>query len=111
MSNKAKSKKQRQEERDILDDYHKLVTEEALEPLYNLFVQWKEGTLPYNELTEHIHVFHKRNQEIFKEFNYGPQGDLLLYAKLKLGRLTDEDIEQYGWLLERWGYSDTVKLE
>ena len=84
MSTKSESKLQRQEEQEILDEYHKMVTEEALEPLYKLFLEWKQGTLPYYNLTEHIHLFHKRNQEIFKEFNYGERDELVLYAKMKL---------------------------
>lgn len=103
----AKSKQQRQEEREILDEYHKMVTEDALEPLYEIFLEWKKGNLPYNELTEEIHLFHKKNQEIYKDFNYSERTDLLLYAKMKLGRLNDEDIADYGWILQRWGYGET----
>lgn len=104
MSRKQKSN--HQGEREILDAYHKLVTEEGLEPLFRLFLEWKEGTLPYYELTEHIHDFHKRNQEIYKEFNYTEREELVLYAKMKLGRLSEEDIHRYGRLLETWGYND-----
>lgn len=106
MGNKSKSKLQRQEEQEILDEYHKQVTEEVLEPLYRLFLEWKQGTFPYYELTEHIHLFHKQNQEIFKEFNYGNRNELILYAKMKLGRLSEEDVAQYKWLLEQWGYDN-----
>lgn len=102
----AKSKLERQEERLILDEYHKKVTEDALEPLYNMFLEWKQGKLLYHELTEQIHLFHKRNQEIYKDFNCSERNDLLLYAKMKLGRLTDEDIVNDGWRLERLGYED-----
>lgn len=99
-----KSKLQRQEEREILDEYHRIVTEEALEPLFKSFLEWRQGELPYYELTEHIHQFHKRNQDIYKEFNYTERDVLVLYAKMKLGRLSHEDISQYGRLLDRWGY-------
>ncbi len=37
VGNKSKSKLQRQEEREIFDEYHEQVTEEALELLYRLF--------------------------------------------------------------------------
>lgn len=53
----------RQQEREIIDEHHKLVTEQALEPLYQFFLQWKSGALPYFELTELIHAFHKKNQK------------------------------------------------
>lgn len=42
-------KQRRQEERKLLDEYHKIVTEEALEPLYQSFLVWKQGGLPYFE--------------------------------------------------------------
>lgn len=106
MGKTKKSKLQRQEERQILDEYYKMVTQEALEPLFQSFLDWKQGTLPYYELTERIHLFHKRNQEIYKEFNYTERNELVLYAKMKLGRLTDEDVIQHRWILERWGYQD-----
>jgi hypothetical protein len=69
-----------------------LVTEQALEPLYGSFLEWKSGSLPYFELTELIHLFHKKNQEIYKDFTYTDHNELLLLAKMKLGRLTEEDI-------------------
>ena len=46
MGGEKKSKQQRQEERRLLDDYHQLVTEEALEPLFQDFLKWKQGALP-----------------------------------------------------------------
>ncbi|WP_156411069.1 hypothetical protein [Paenibacillus sp. Soil787] len=51
-------------------------------------------------------IFHKKNQEIYKDFEYTGRNELVLLAKMKLGRLTEEDISEYGWLLERWGYED-----
>jgi hypothetical protein len=39
-----------------------------LKPLYHSFMEWKQGTFPYFEQTERIHLFHKKNQEIYKEF-------------------------------------------
>jgi hypothetical protein len=97
---------ERQQERELIDEYHKLVTEQALEPLYQSFLEWKQGTVPYFELTERIHLFHKKNQEIYKEFEYTSRNELVLLAKMKLGRLDENDIAEYGWLLERWGYED-----
>jgi hypothetical protein len=94
----------RQQEREIIDEYHKLVTEQVLEPLYQSFLEWKSGALPYFELTELIHLFHKKNQEIYKDFEYTDRKELLLLAKLKLGRLTEDDIVENKRLLERWGY-------
>jgi hypothetical protein len=106
MENKAERKIRRQQERELLDEYHKMVTEQALEPLFQSFLEWKQGTLPYNELTELIHLFHKKNQDIYKEFEYTPRSELVLYAKFKLGRLSEEDVTEYRWILERWGYQD-----
>ncbi|MDF2964013.1 MAG: hypothetical protein K0S39_5748 [Paenibacillus sp.] len=107
MESRFTSKQQkRQQEREIIDEYHKLVTEQALEPLYQAFLEWKLGKLSYFELTELIHLFHKKNQEIYKDFEYVGRKELLLLAKMKLGRLTEEDIIENKWLLERWGYED-----
>ena len=104
MERKSGSKQKRQQEQDLIDEYHKMVTEQALEPLYQSFLEWKQGTLPYFELTEQIHLFHKKNQEIYKDFEYTGRIELVLLAKMKMGKLTDEDISEHGWLLERWGY-------
>jgi hypothetical protein len=106
VENKEKSKLKRQKEREILDEYHKMITEQALEPLFQSFLEWKQGTLPFSDLTELIHLFHNKNQEIYKEFAYTPRNELLLYAKLKLGRLSEEDVIENRWILERWGYQD-----
>lgn len=83
-----------------------MVTEQALEPFYQSFLEWKQGTLPYFELTEQIHLFHKKNQEIYKDFEYTGRKELILLAKMKLARLTEEDILENKWLLEQWGYED-----
>lgn len=106
MVGEKKSKQQRQEEQRILDDYHQWVTEEALEPLFQDFLKWKQGALPYQELTESIHGFHKKNQDIWKEFEYTKRDYLVVYAKMKLGRLTQEDRERYGQLLSLWEYEE-----
>lgn len=40
MESKLTSKQQkRQQEREIIDEYHKLVTEQALEPMYQSFLE------------------------------------------------------------------------
>ncbi|WP_169090866.1 hypothetical protein [Paenibacillus sp. PL91] len=107
MENRLTSKQQkRQQEREIIDEYHRFVTEQALEPLYQSFLEWKSGVLPYFELTELIHQFHKENQGIYKDFEYIDRKELILLAKIKLGRLTEDDIIENKWLLERWGYED-----
>ncbi|NRF95592.1 hypothetical protein HQN89_32665 [Paenibacillus frigoriresistens] len=108
MENRLTPKQQkRHQEREIIDEYHKLVTEQALEPLYQSFLEWKSGTLPYFELTELIHLFHKKNQEIYKDFKYPDYKDLLLVAKMKLGRLYEEDNKENKRLLEFWGYENS----
>ena len=96
MERKSGSKQKRQQEQELIDEYHKIVTEEALEPLYQSFLEWKQGILPYFELTERIHLFHKKNQEIFKDFEYTGRRELVLLAKMKMGKLTDEDISEHG---------------
>ncbi|NOU92568.1 hypothetical protein GC093_04890 [Paenibacillus sp. LMG 31456] len=106
MEDKLNSKQKKQQERELLDEYHKLVTEQALDPLYQAFLDWKQATLPYYDLTERIHLFHKKNQDIYKDFEYTGRKELVLLAKLKLGRLTEEDILENKWLLEQWGYGD-----
>ena len=50
--------------------------------------------------------FHKKNQEIYKDFTYTDHKELILLAKMKMGRLTEQDINDNKWLLERWGYED-----
>ncbi|MBP1995473.1 hypothetical protein [Paenibacillus eucommiae] len=105
-SNLTPNQRKRQKEREIIDEYHKLVTEEALEPLYQSFLEWKSGALPYFELTELIHLFHKKNQGIYKDFEYTGGNRLILLAKMKLGRLTEKDIIENERLLELLGYED-----
>lgn len=107
-SNLTPKQQKRQQEREIIDEYHKLVTEEALEPLYHSFKEWKLGSLPYFELTELIHLFHKRNQEIYKDFTYIDHKEIVLLAKLKLGRLSEDDIKENKRLLEFWGHEERI---
>ncbi|WP_332628567.1 hypothetical protein [Halalkalibacter flavus] len=85
MSYSKKSKEQRKREKEILHLYHKKLTEDELDPLYESFVKWKKGELPYDELTEYIHEFHKKNQKIWSWFNYGPSEKdfMLMQAKKK----------------------------
>ncbi|MFK4997889.1 hypothetical protein ACI2OX_11970 [Bacillus sp. N9] len=66
-----------------MDQYHQKMTEDALAPLFDDFQDWKNGKLPYWELTERIHEFHKENQQIWKTFNYNGLNDewLLIQAK------------------------------
>lgn len=63
----------------------------------------KSKQVRQEELTENIHRFHRRNQEIWKEFEYTERDYLVLYAKMLLGRLTTSDIAQHGPLLDLWG--------
>ncbi|KGP74698.1 hypothetical protein [Pontibacillus yanchengensis] len=89
-----KSKAERRRDREILELYHKKVTEEALEPLYEYFEQWKNGAYPYDELTERIHEFHKENQEIYKKFNYHGGEMLVFEAKKELDMFSEKDWEK-----------------
>jgi hypothetical protein len=51
MSKQKKSKEERQRDRKKVERYHEKVSEDALEPLYKNFQEWKNGKLPYYELT------------------------------------------------------------
>ncbi|MFT9599795.1 hypothetical protein [Mesobacillus sp.] len=101
MSNKKFSKAERERNRDIVGSYHKKVTEEELQGLFNDFMLWKNGDMPYYDLTEKIHEFHKVNQKIWSKFNHNGWDDFLLVleAKKELDLLTeDEKIEYAHWL-------------
>lgn len=87
MVRRKKSKEERKRDREIVELYHQRVTEEALEPLYENFQKWKSGKLPYYELTEHIHEFHKLNQKIWSRFNTNDEF-LIFQAKRDLNLLT-----------------------
>ncbi|MGY0692480.1 hypothetical protein ACW2QC_06750 [Virgibacillus sp. FSP13] len=98
-----KSKAERKRDREILGMYHKYLTEKELDPLYEHFKHWKSGKLPYDDLTELIHKFHKKNQEIWKVFNFTDKFDkeyLIFRAKKELNMFneTDKQNEVY----QRW---------
>ncbi|PMC35751.1 hypothetical protein CJ195_18410 [Bacillus sp. UMB0899] len=99
---RKKSKEARKRDREIIDLYHKKLTEDELKPLFEKFMEWQSGSLPYFDLTEHIHIFHKKNQEIWKLFNYsGRDSDFLLHlAKKELDMLTEDEKEKYIDLFE-----------
>jgi hypothetical protein len=103
MERQKKSKTERKRDREIVELYHKKVTEDELEALYTTFQEWKNGSMPYYELTEVIHEFHKKNQKIWSRFNYSGWNDelLIIEAKKELNLLTDEDKEKYAFLLDR----------
>lgn len=101
MVKRKKSKDERKRDREIVELYHKKVTEDALETLFQNFMAWKKGELPYYELTERIHEFHKQNQKIWSTFNYYGWNDetLIFRAKRDLNLLTEEEKECYKiWL-------------
>lgn len=99
MAKTKKSKEERKRDRVIIELYHQKVTEDALEPLFKNFQQWKSGDLPYYELTECIHEFHKVNQKIWTKFAVG--GNFLLFeAKRELQLLTEEEKEEYKYFLD-----------
>ena len=90
---KKKTKEQRKMDREIVGRYHQKLTEDALDPLYEHFLQWKAGQLAYYELTEKIHEFHKHNQKIWSKFNsFGWDDEFLIQeAKQEFGLLTEKD--------------------
>ena len=101
MAKQKKSKDEQKRDREIVELYHKKMTEDALEPLFQNFMAWKKGEQPYYELTEHIHEFHKQNQKIWSTFNYVGWNDetLIFQAKKELNLLTEEEKERYNiWL-------------
>lgn len=100
MTQRKKSKEERRREQEILDQYHQKLTEDKLELLFHDFLNWKQGELPYHELTECIHEFHKANQEIWKTFSYIDRAILLIYAKKELGILTSEELERSKFCFE-----------
>jgi hypothetical protein len=95
MGKSKKSQAARKRDQEILDQYHKKVTEEALAPLYEEFLQWKKGERPYYELTEAIHKFHKKNQQIWSRFNVtGSEREFLVFqAKKEMNLFNEEDLQ------------------
>ncbi|MBM7653499.1 hypothetical protein [Neobacillus cucumis] len=101
MGKSKKSKEERKRDRDIVEQYHQKLTEDLLETLYKDFLDWKKGSLPYYELTENIHEFHKKNQKIWSMFNLNGWDDnfLIFQAKKELNLLEEKDKEKYAiWL-------------
>lgn len=101
MINKKFSKAERKKNREIVESYHKKVTEKELQGLFDDFLCWKNGEMAYYDLTEKIHEFHKVNQKIWSKFNYNGWDDfmLVLEAKKELDLLTEEEKKEYAnWL-------------
>lgn len=102
-----KPKAERKRDREILDMYHKHLTEKELEPLFHSFKQWKSDELPYYELTELIHDFHKNNQKIWSTFNGGLDREyLIFYAKKELDMFIESDLKDE--VYQRWLESDRI---
>lgn len=101
MPQRKLTKEERQKNREIVNAYHKKVTEDELEKLYKHFAHWKNGELPYEELTDEIHEFHKLNQKIWSKFNYNGYNDFLLVleAKKELGIFSEEEKKEYSYWL------------
>lgn len=97
MAKRKKSKEDRNRDREIYNQYHQKLTENALEPLYKDFIDWKSDKLPYFELTERIHEFHKENQKIWLLFNTFDWNDkiFMIQAKEALHLLSNEEKEKY----------------
>jgi len=101
MGRSKKSKEERKRDREIVERYHQKLTEDLLEVLYLDFLGWKKGKLPYYDLTEKIHEFHKKNQKIWSMFNYnGWDNEFFIFqAKKELNLLEEKDKEKYAiWL-------------
>lgn len=95
------SKAERQKNREIVGRYHKKVTEKELQGLFEDFLRWKNGEMPYYDLTDKIHEFHKLNQKIWSKFNFNGWDDFLLVleAKKELDLLTDEEKNEFSYWL------------
>lgn len=63
--------------------YHQKLTEDKLDVLNEHFRKWKSGEIPYFELTEEIHHFHKENQKIWSLFNFDGWDDEMLIERAK----------------------------
>ncbi|WP_404454449.1 hypothetical protein LG329_05650 [Virgibacillus necropolis] len=102
-----KPKAERKRDREILDLYHKYLTELELEPLFHSFKQWETKDLPYYELTELIHEFHKKNQKIWSTFNGGFGREYLIFrAKKELDMFNERDLKDE--VYQRWLESDRI---
>lgn len=80
-----KSKEERKRDREIVEKYHKKLTEDKLEALYEHFQKWKSGEMPYYDLTEEIHQFHQANQKIWILFNSDGWDDEMLIRLAREG--------------------------
>lgn len=101
MFKKKWSKAERKRNREIVEQYHKKVTEDELQGLFEDFTLWKNGEMPYYDLTDKIHEFHKVNQKIWSKFNYNGWDDFLLVleAKKELELLSEEEKREFAdWL-------------
>lgn len=96
------AKEERRAKKALLRRYHQKVTEDAFLPLYEDFQKWRNGELPYGELTEKIPEFHQLNQKIWTRFNYNGAKDhfLVIEAKNEFGLLSAEEKEEYAYWLE-----------
>ena len=104
-----KTKEERKRDKEILDKYHQHLTEKELEPLFQRFNQWKSGELPYYELTELIHEFHKKNQKIWSTFTCTgfQRENLIFHAKRDLDMFNEKDL--HNELYQRWmHFYDTI---
>lgn len=95
-----KTKQERKRDQEILNRYHQYVTEKELETLNNYFKQWKGGDLAYYDLTELIHQFHKKNQDIYKTFEYTEKEYLIFMAKKELNLFNEKDRQNKTY--QRW---------
>jgi|SRR5690625_3490008 len=90
-----KSKSERKRDREILAAYQRYLTEKELEPLFERFKEWKANDLSYDDLTEFIHEFHKKNQKIWGIFNNSLDEEYLIFhAKKELNMFNEKDLDK-----------------
>ena len=61
----------REYQQSMINAYYDSWMKEMLEPLYEAFQQWKQGSLKHDELTELIHKIHRENQRGYSFFTQG----------------------------------------
>lgn len=68
MSTKAELRRIRQWEEALVTDYYDYRCQQLLDPLYELFQQWKEGAVSHETVLDAIYQTHKENRERYSFF-------------------------------------------
>jgi hypothetical protein len=68
MTTKAERRLVRQWEEALVADYYDYRCKILLEPLYQQFQQWKEGSLDHETILDAVHQVHRENRERYNFF-------------------------------------------